>query len=329
MEHLLSAAFQTPCRSLWDKVPRAPVRLNRIQVAKMQRHAGATRECETMALCLISRNWFVYFCCSELTEVFFFFFLICNDEIFKMQEQKPLIALASTSYYVQLNLIKILVDSEQKMFCVLFVFEGFHCLIFTCHVCWYASYAKSSQISCFIWPFLGNRKNPENVIFHPICFLSWVSCREKLSTPHCIGQLSLPHVKMSALTWHAEVTYQQVRGQRQIARPTHPSLVGDQWAPPCRLCSARVCFGSLFYSAVVGALWENANITYAQLGIRLGNRKWWRDLSLPVVFSTASSAATPLNMPNYSQAFTLISRASTPQVRGVFWDVPLFKASVC
>lgn len=45
-------------------------------------------------------------------------------------------------------------------------------------------------------------------------------------------------------------------------------------------------------------------ITYAQLGIRLGNRKQWRDLGLPVVFSVACSSATPSNVRNYSSPLT-------------------------
>lgn len=41
-------------------------------------------------------------------------------------------------------------------------------------------------------------------------------------------------------------------------------------------------------------------VTYAQLEIRLGNRKQWRDLGLPVVFSVANSSATPSYVRNYS-----------------------------
>lgn len=63
MGHLLSAAFQeTACHPLRDELPRVPVRLSKIPVARMQRRAGARRERETMALCLITHQSITYLC---------------------------------------------------------------------------------------------------------------------------------------------------------------------------------------------------------------------------------------------------------------------------
>lgn len=165
------------------------------------------------------------------------------------------------------------------------------------------------SFSFIIGPLLGRGKKLGNVIFLPLCFPFALSCREKLSTSRCARQPCLPHVKMSALAWHAEVTYQQVRGQRQIAWPTRRSLVGDQGAAPRRLALRE---SSLWQPLLLCRGWLASartprckhRVTHAQLEIRFGNRKQWRDLGLPVVFSDANSSATPSNVRNYSSPLT-------------------------
>lgn len=85
---------------------------------------------------------------------------------------------------------------------------------------------------------------------------------------------------------------------------------GQRSETDCMANTPQSCRGSGSTSSSIAlrqgwlALAWTPQCKHAPLEIRLGNRKQWRDLGLPVVFSVANSSVTPSNVRNYSSPLT-------------------------